>query len=105
PASNKEPGVTSVSQTVVSADDWTVYVCDEQSARFHVVNDIVSRCGVCPHHLENTQQQQWDRTGKHSGIALVALERGCAARDLDRIHVLKRNNFQVICYEDGFHSR
>ncbi|HEX8144674.1 MAG TPA: sigma 54-interacting transcriptional regulator [Pyrinomonadaceae bacterium] len=106
PASNGEPGASSNPPADACADAGPkVYVCDAQSARLKAVKEIINRCGAFPNHLEQAQKRQSDRSTRHARIALVGLEQGQAARDLDGIRLLKRNDFKVICYEDGIAAR
>lgn len=104
--SGAKPDSPSVPRADANADALTVYVCDGQSARLQVVNTIINQCGACPHPLlAHTLKRQGSKTGRCSGIILVALEPGRGARQLDRVRVLRRNNFKVICYENGIRSR
>lgn len=106
PASDENPGVSLISPADACNAPLTVYVHDRQSARLQAVKNIIHRCGACACPLENAQKLQSDSSSeRRSGIALVGLESGCFARELDRTRALKQNNFKVICYADGIQSR
>ncbi|HYO92730.1 MAG TPA: sigma-54 factor interaction domain-containing protein, partial [Pyrinomonadaceae bacterium] len=79
---------------------------DVHGARLQAVKAIIERCGARPSPLvDNGQKRRTDSVEKQPGVALVGLESGHPARELERIRVLKQNNFKVICYEDGIQSR
>src|ERR1700749_2751705 len=104
-ASDEDPAASPVSPADACQEAPTVYVHDGQACGLQAVRGVVRRCGACPSPLEDAQKRQGDWLGKRSGIALVALEPDCLAREVERVRVLKQNNFKVICYEDGIRLR